>query len=68
MTKLSALRTINCRHNQITDKGIPGKIFDLEDLQVVVSLKKGSSTVLFDNYLSYSCNKVYDSSNYHINN
>lgn len=39
MAKLSSLRTINCRDNQITDKGIPGEIFELEDLQVVVSWK-----------------------------
>ncbi|KAL4240866.1 hypothetical protein ACF0H5_001651 [Mactra antiquata] len=32
---LPALRTINCRHNQLTDKGIPDKIFQLQDLSVV---------------------------------
>ena len=37
MVNLTALRTINCRYNQITDSGIPGDIFNLEDLSVVVS-------------------------------
>lgn len=35
---LPALRTINCRHNKLTDKGIPKKVFKLQDLSVVVSL------------------------------
>ncbi|XP_052819033.1 protein flightless-1 homolog isoform X1 [Mya arenaria] len=33
--KLTSLRTINCRHNKLTDKGIPNKVFQLQDLSVV---------------------------------
>ncbi|KAK3582011.1 hypothetical protein CHS0354_039677 [Potamilus streckersoni] len=35
MGRLAALRTINCRHNKLTDKGIPDDVFHLEDLSVV---------------------------------
>lgn len=36
LVNLSALRTLNCRHNRLIDEGIPKDIFNLEDLQVVV--------------------------------
>ncbi|XP_060578939.1 protein flightless-1 homolog isoform X2 [Ruditapes philippinarum] len=32
---LPALRTVNCRHNNLSDKGISDKIFQLQDLSVV---------------------------------
>ena len=38
LTNLPELRTINCRHNKLTDKGIPDKLFRLDDLSVVVSI------------------------------
>ena len=38
LTNLPALRTINCRHNKLTDKGVPNKLFQLEDLSVVVCI------------------------------
>lgn len=36
LANLSALRTLNCRHNRLVDEGIPKDVFSLEDLQVVV--------------------------------
>lgn len=36
LANLSALRTLNCRHNRLMDEGIPKDVFSLEDLQVVV--------------------------------
>jgi len=36
LAKLPALRTLNCRYNKLSDDGIPGEIFSLEDLSVVV--------------------------------
>ena len=63
MVNLTALRTINCRYNQITDSGIPGDIFNLEDLSVVVSLRnKGllmAKLTRLENSSSYQSLTVY---------
>ena len=60
MVNLTALRTINCRYNQITDSGIPGDIFNLEDLSVVVSLRnKGLLMARLENSSSYQSLTVY---------
>lgn len=65
MVNLTALRTINCRYNQITDSGIPGDIFNLEDLQVVVSMNNQgvltAKLTRLENSLSYQSSTVYHS-------
>lgn len=36
IVNLTSLRTLNCRYNKLVDAGIPGGVFSLEDLSVVV--------------------------------
>ncbi len=39
IAELSNLRVINCRHNKLKNSSIPPKMFNLEDLSVLVRMQ-----------------------------